>query len=173
MIPRIVFWSLALWLIMFPAIGRPTPVISEKLELETVQEYSCYGDRARVEVYGGDPVDWFDAKRVVVTFTSYTGEESRLTFLAGSFGIHCPQHPLGWKGFFVFQIACPSKDFPRDPTTQCDFKNNYGIVFNAQVLMVPHPRNGKLAAELFNVDPKIKTPLAPVPTLFNVNGMSR
>lgn len=149
--------------------ANAAPVISDPLELESSRDFSCGPDKAHVEIFSGDPVAMFDAKRVVVTFLAYTGEESKLTFLTGSFGIHCPKHPLGWKGFFVFQTACPAKDFATDPSPSCDEKNNYGVVFHAEVLLVPHWRNGKLAAELFNVNPKIKTPLEPAPTLFNVN----
>jgi len=170
---QVVLYVIVSMLIMSPSIAFSTPVISEPLTLESIQEYSCHDDKARVEVYGGLDADLYDAKRVVVTFVSWTKEESKLTFLTGSFGIHCPKHPLNWRAFFVFQTACPAKHMGGDPPTRCDFKNNYGVVFHSEVLIVPHPRNGKLAAELFNVDPKLKTPLAPVPVLFNVNGKNR
>lgn len=164
---RNLIYSLGIPIVLIYSGAIAAPVISEQLVLEISRDLTCGPNKAHVEVYGGDPIDMFDAKRVIVKFIAYTGEESKLTFLTGSFGIHCPKHPLNFQGYFVFQTACPAKDFPRDAAPPCDDKNYFGVVSNAEVLIVPHWQNGKLASQLFNGTPKVRTLLSPVPMMFN------
>jgi hypothetical protein len=142
-IPKLVVASLALTIFWVTPILAETPLPAAITEI-------CGLTKLKIE-FLDDPAGFSQATVVIVADSNEGyGTRSILTFRVRSFGYECRRNLLNWGGFVVFQITCPPRHSARDPYDPCDSKNNFGVIFGSTVLVVPHAKNGRLAAEAFH-----------------------
>lgn len=132
--------------------------------------FECAGAKVSAEFVTNFDLSSLGAVQTRLTVVSEFGEKTILNFVSGSFGAECRSNALNWRGYVVFQTACPSQPSPKDKAERCDYDNNFGIIRGSESLLVPHEKNGKLAAELFNYPSKSREKMKPVSTHFNVHG---
>jgi len=132
--------------------------------------FECAGSKVLAEFTSNLDLSSLGAVETRLTVISDRGEKTIVNFLSGSFGAECRSNPLNWRGYVVFQTACPARPSPKDKAEPCDYENNFGIIRGAETLLVPHEKNGKVAAELFNYPSKSRERMKPLPTHFKVHG---
>ena len=131
--------------------------------------FECAGSRISAEFISNSSSELLGAIQTRLTVVSDRGEKTILNFFSGSFGVECRSNSLGWRGYVVFQTACPARPSTKDPAEPCDFDNYFGIINGSETLLVPHEKNGKLAAQLFDYPSKSQKKLKPVATQFNIH----
>ncbi|MFZ6741826.1 hypothetical protein ACO0LC_01190 [Undibacterium sp. JH2W] len=131
-------------------------------------ELDCSGTKASVE-FEEEQLSPRQYK-AYLTIKGQDGYTSILTFSVRSFGMECRSNILNWRGFVVWQTACPLAWGPATPFEACDKKNYFGIAKGSHIMLVPSANNGRLAAELFHYPYQKKAPdLAPVKIYFKTD----